>query len=224
VYGPPPGYVQPGYAPPGYAQPGYAPYYPPPPAPAIPADAHSHTGFFLRMGIGGGYLANTSALEGPTYQGSVDAAGGAFTLEIDIGGAISPGIILAGSYTVHTVGNAKLTNDTRTYRPAHDPTLTLLAAMIDVYPDPKGGFHVGGAVGLASFRVREGTDAQASSSEHTGFGIAPHVGYEWWVGNYWGIGVLGRFVYAQTKGDYASDGREKDTVTGGAILFSATYN
>jgi hypothetical protein len=192
--------------------------------PAVPLDAHSHTGFFLRMGIGAGYIANATTLEGPTFQGQVDAAGGAFTLELDIGGALSPGIILAGSYTVHSVGNAKLTNDTRSYRPAHDPSLTMLAAMLDVYPDPKAGFHFGGALGFASFRVREDTDAQASSAGQSGFGLAPHVGYEWWVSNYWGIGVLGRFIFARTQGDYAADGKEKDTVTGAAILFSATYN
>jgi hypothetical protein len=176
------------------------------------------------MGIGGGYVANTSTYEGPTFPGKVDAGGGAFTLEISVGGALSPGLILAGSFTTHNVGNAKLTNDTRSYRPPHDPSLSMLAAMIDVYPNPKGGFHLGGALGFASFRVRADTDAHASSDGQNGFGIAPHVGYEWWVGNYWGIGVLGRFIFARTEGDYAADGREKDTVTGGAILFSATYN
>ena len=193
------------------------------PQPQVPLDAHSHTGFFLRMAVGGGYMHTSSTLVGPTCPGKVDAAGGAASLEISIGGALSPGIILAGSYSALTVGNAKLTNDTRVYRPAHDMTLTLLAAMIDVYPNPKTGFHFGGGLGFASSRVRADDDAQAGSSGQNGFGIAPHVGYEWWVSNYWGLGVLGRFVFARTEGDYA-DGKEKDTLTGGVILFSATYN
>jgi hypothetical protein len=99
----------------------------------------------------------------------------------------------------------------------------MLAAMIDVYPNAKGGFHLGGGIGFASFRVRADQDPRSSDNGQNGFGIAPHVGYEWWVANYWGLGVLGRFVFARTGGDYA-DGKEKDTVTGGAILFSATYN
>ena len=169
-------------------------------------------------------MANASTIEGAPFQGQVNAAGGAFALELDVGGAISPGFILAGSFTVHTVGNAKLTNDTRSYRPEHDPSLTMLAVMLDVYPNAKGGFHLGGALGFASFRVREDTDAQASSGGQGGFGIAPHVGYEWWVGNYWGLGVLGKFIFARTEGDYGPASKEKDTVTGGSILFSATYN
>jgi hypothetical protein len=189
----------------------------------VPLDAHSHTGFFLRMAIGGGYMATSSTLEGATFPGKVDAAGGAIALDLAIGGALSPGIILAGSYSVLTVGDAKLTNDTRVYRPAHDMGLTLLAAMLDVYPNPRAGFHFGGALGFASVRARADEDAQASSGGQNGFGLAPHVGYEWWVSNYWGLGVLGRFVFARTQGDYA-DGKEKDSVVGAAILFSATYN
>ena len=229
VYGPPPaGPPPPGYPPQPYSQPYYPGPYGAPPAPIVPLDAHSHTGFFLRMSIGGGYMANASTLEGPTYRGTVDARGGAIALELAIGGALSPGLILAGTYTVHSVGDAKLTNDTRTsaagrYRPEHDPGLTMLAAMLDVYPNHKGGFHLGGSLGFATLRVRADEDPLASDNGQNGFGIAPHVGYEWWVSNYWGLGVLGRFVFARTEGDYA-DGKEKDTVTGGAILFSATYN
>ena len=175
------------------------------------------------MALGGGYMHTSTTLEGPTFPGKVDAGGGAASLEISLGGALKPGIILAGSYSVLTVGNAKLTNDTRVYRPEHDMALTLIAAMLDVYPNPKEGFHFGGGLGFASSRARADEDKQAGSSGQNGFGIAPHVGYEWWVSNYWGLGVLGRVVFARTAGDYA-DGKEKDTMTGGAILFSATYN
>jgi hypothetical protein len=175
------------------------------------------------MGLGGGFMASATTFEGPSFPGKVDAAGGAIGLELAIGGALSPGLILAGSYSVLTVGNAKLTNDTRVDRYAHDPGLTLLAPMLDVYPNPKGGFHLGGAIGFASVRMRVEEDPRASSGGQNGFGFAPHIGYEWWVSNYWGLGVLGRFVLARTAGDYA-DGKEKDSVTGAAILFSATYN
>ena len=168
-------------------------------------------------------MSTASTFEGPTFPGKVNAAGGAIAFEIAIGGALSPGIILAGSYSILTVGNAKLTSDTRTYRPEHDPGLTMLSAMLDVYPNPREGFHFGGAVGFANVRMRADEDVQASDSGQTGLGLAPHVGYDWWVSNYWGLGVLGRFVFARTQGDYA-DGREKDTVTGAGILFSATYN
>jgi hypothetical protein len=175
------------------------------------------------MAIGGGYLASSSQLSGGTYQGSVDAIGGAVGLDVAVGGALSPGIILAGSYTFLTVSNATLKNDTRNVQMPHDPTLTMLGAMLDVYPNAKGGFHLGGSLGLASLAIREEDAARANSGGQNGFGIAPHIGYEWWVGNYWGLGVLGKFVLARTEGDYAG-GSERDTVSGMSISFSATYN
>jgi hypothetical protein len=167
-------------------------------------------------------MSNAVTLSGPTYHGKVDAIGGAGSFELSIGGAISPGIIIAGSYLAHTVGDATLKNDTRTSRYPHDPTLSMLAATLDVYPNAKRGFHLGAALGLAAISIRADEDPEAKSGQ-SGGGIAPHIGYEWWAGNYWGLGVLGRFFLARSQGDYA-DGTEKNTVSGAAIYFSATYN
>lgn len=175
------------------------------------------------MAVGGGYLANTSTLTGGTYRGGVDATGGALGLELSIGGALSPGIILAGSYTFQSVGNANLKNDTRNVREPHDPTLTLLGAMLDVYPNSKGGFHLGGALGIAAVTIRNVDDNDPKRGGQSGIGFAPHIGYEWWVGNYWGLGVLGKLLLARSEGDYG-DSTEKNTVTGVSIMFSATYN
>jgi len=175
------------------------------------------------MGLGFGYMADSAKIEGVSNPGAVDATGGAFTLEVDVGGAVSPGIILAGSYTIHSVGDAKLRNDTRLDRPARDPALTMLAAMVDVYPNPRAGFHVGGSLGLASLRVHAEEDRLASSGGQTGWGVAPHVGYEWWVSSYWGLGALARLVYARTRGDYAN-GTASDGIVAGTLLFTATYN
>ncbi|MET0591417.1 MAG: hypothetical protein ABW133_01875 [Polyangiaceae bacterium] len=219
AYGPLPPYGQPAPYYPGAAP---VPYGAPAP-PAVPPDARSHSGFFLRMAVGGGYLANSSTLTGGSYQGGVDATGGAVGLELSIGGALSPGIILAGSYSFQTVGNANLKNDTRSVRSPHDPTFTLLGVMLDVYPNAKGGFHLGGALGLAAVTIREVDDTMPKPSAQNGIGIAPHIGYEWWVGNYWGLGVLGKLLLARSEGDYGNS-TEKNTVIGGAIMFSATYN
>src|SRR6266498_520645 len=135
AYPPPPGYP---------AQPGY----PPSGAPRPPPDAHSHAGFFLRMALGIGYMADSAKIEGGAYAGEVDARGVAVPLELAIGGAISPGFILAGSFTFQGLSRPNLTNDTRLMRPDHRPQLTMLALMADIYPNPKQGFHVGGGLGF----------------------------------------------------------------------------
>jgi hypothetical protein len=182
------------------------------------------------MALGGGYMTETSKFGGGMYQGQVTAAGGGLGLELAIGGALVPGFILAGSIAVSNVNNATLYNDSRSdaatnqaFRSAHDPQLTMLAALLDVYPNPSDGFHFGGALGFASLRIR-GEYNPDSSTMTAGLGIAPHVGYEWWVSNYWGLGVLGKFTYAHTEGDYAANSAIKNDVAAATILFSATYN
>jgi len=50
-------------------------------------------------------------------------------------------------------------------------------------------------------------------------------GYEWWVGEQWGIGVLGRLTYASLT--WTSDSNTIETRHGvvvPAVLFTATYH
>jgi hypothetical protein len=175
------------------------------------------------MALGGGRMSDTTTIEGGQYAGGVDAAGGALAVELDIGGAISRGFILAGSFTGGFLNDPKISDDTRLLRPLRRTQLSMLSIMGDVYPDPSGGFHVGGALGLASLQVRHDDNAPSSSQDESGFGFSAHVGYEWWVGNYWGLGALGRLFYARTRGDYGT-GIATDKLTGFALCFSATYN
>src|SRR6185436_16186623 len=108
-----------------------------------------------------------------------------------MGGALNPGFILAASFSFQSLANANLSNDTRLVKDDHNPQVTMLALMADYYPDAKGGFHFGGGLGLAGVSLRRDSNPGGSSNNdgESGFGFLPHVGYEWWVGNYWGIGV-----------------------------------
>jgi hypothetical protein len=175
------------------------------------------------MGLGLGRMSDSATIEGGPYAGAVDAAGGALSLEVDVGGALSKGFILAGSYTGTFLGNPELQNDTRLVHTDRKTNLQMLSVMGDVYPNPSGGFHVGGALGLASVRDNDVPDANRSRQDQSGLGLSAHVGYEWWVGNYWGLGGLLRFTYARTKGDYVG-GTATDKVVAFTVLFSATYN
>jgi hypothetical protein len=177
------------------------------------------------MSGGIGYLSDSSELSGGTNPGKVTARGGGVAFGFDIGGALNPGFILAASFSFQSLPDARLSNDTRLINQDHNPQVTMLALMADYYPDPKGGFHVGGGLGLAGVALRQDANPGGNSNNdsESGFGFLPHVGYEWWVGNYWGIGVLGRFLYARTKGD-RDGGTGTDSVVGTTISFSATYN
>jgi hypothetical protein len=195
----------------------------PVPPPAPPPNAHMHAGFFLRMSLGAGYLSDSSDIKSGPSAGKVDARGGGVAFGLDIGGALSPGFILGGSFNFQSLGNANLANDTRLIKDIRNPQVSMLAVMADYYPDPKGGFHAGGGLGFVGLSLRK-DDTGNNNDNESGFGFLPQVGYEWWVGNYWGMGVLGRFLYARTKGDLAIGGSATDSVVGSTISFSATYN
>ena len=220
----PPGqaYPQPGYYPPPFYQP--QPMQPIPP-PGPPPNAHTHSGFFLRMSGGVGYMSDSSQISG-LGDGKVVARGGGLVLGLDIGGALNPGLIVAASFSFQSLPNPNISTDTRLMPTPRNPQLSMLALMGDFYPDPKTGFHVGGALGLAGLSQRQDSSTNASNNDESGsgFGFLPHVGYEWWVGNYWGVGVMGRFLYARTKSDLKDGTTAKDSVVGSSISFTATYN
>jgi hypothetical protein len=83
-----PGAVQPGYLLPAHPPPLYAV---PPTPPALPLDAHSHTGFLRgdRRRLHG----QCEHARRTDVPGKVDAIGGAATLEVAVGGALSPRVI-----------------------------------------------------------------------------------------------------------------------------------
>lgn len=96
--------------------------------------------------------------------------------------------------------------------------LSRLGLFTDIYPDPKGGFHLQGNVGLAAFSVtnKDTNDALANAK---GVGLGGAVGYEWWISQQWGAGVMARFTYASLSAD-----DESHTVLYPSILSTFTFN
>ncbi len=206
----------PPYPPPAYAPPP-PPAYPPPPPPAyqpypppsyLSPTAHRHLGFALRLDGGFGYT--TSSAGGGS---SMDGASGLFG--IVLGGAVSENLILGGelwatgvsspsssgtfsAITTFAVGGVGV-NLTYYVMPANvylsaSPSITTMS--VDL-----GGTHIN-------------TDA--------GFGMKLAVGKEWWVGDHWGIGLAGQFLFSANKEKIPSP-PTWNTVAAG-VAFSATFN
>jgi len=79
--------------------------------------------------------------------------------------------------------------------------------------------YVTGAIGLSNVEIA--VDGGGSDSSDTGVGVNVDVGKEWWVGDNWGLGVVGRFWYTHATIDAAVD--ETLNLLGGVLGFSATY-
>jgi hypothetical protein len=179
--------------------------------------ARQHRGFFLRFTLGVGW-GNMKAESGES-EASVSGAEGFFTF--DIGGALTERLILHGRLgsiamvnpTLEEDGDRFETTDTRL-------RFAMLGVGLTYYVLPANVYFTGviGAV-RAAFESR----GETSAFDKTGFELDLDVGKEWWVGDYWGLGVAARFAYVSIPpADGVSASNFKGLNIG--LLFSATYN
>jgi hypothetical protein len=264
--GPPPAPAQPasGYPPPGQAPPGYYGYPYPPPAypppgqgypPPAPGQAYPpvvppapdrtknfHDGFYLRLGIGAGYLSDSVVADDDLQY---TLKGGAMALEVAFGGTPSPGIVIGGglyqtsvfspSVDEYELAGVSLDADYE----SDSADLVLIALLVDAYINPRGGFHLQGGIGPAVMVVGAADDCSQASyfngclsldeQEADGLGLMLGVGYELWAGEQWGVGVLGRLVYASVSSDVQTSLSPEQvevshSVIAPALLFSATLH
>ncbi|MBX3128238.1 MAG: hypothetical protein KF718_16055 [Polyangiaceae bacterium] len=224
---PPPGYGQP---PPGYhgppphgPPPGY--YAPPPPPPADPT-VHFHDGFYLQFGLGLGSMSTSATIDpAPSNPPDVSITGMGVAGQFLLGGTPAPGFVIGGGSMGFSAPRAKLKEDGQEVA-LDDETfnLSMLGLFVDYYFDPTQGFHLQALIGFAQLS----SDDSDADENPTGVGLSLGLGYEWWVGEQWGLGVLGKLMYASTSVDV-------DLVTGGtgsikyqtlvpALLLTATLH
>ena len=202
--------------------------------------AHHHDGFYLRMGLGPGYLHDSLVLESSdangnhaSYDGSVK--GGGVALELSFGGSVAPGFVVGGGL-FHTLAVSR-TVDTAGIDTQVKSVYGhfLVAPFVDVYPDPGSGFHLEGGVGLAISNNVNVSNQVTVTTAPIGFGGFAGVGYETWVANQWSMGGLLRLsaIRVQEKQDnllpffpLVSTSQWKVTHTGVevALLGTVTFN
>ena len=161
--------------------------------PPIPRKYHVHDGFYLRVDLGVGAL-------GTDYDfgaASADSHGGTLALDLMIGGTPSRGLALGGALLTEAGVSHSVEQRGRS-RGDSTVALTLLGPFVDGFFDHKGGFHMGGMLGVAALDV-EDLDGDDEAETLTGFGGAAWAGYDAWVADEWSIGGLVRAGGAITK-------------------------
>jgi hypothetical protein len=188
---PPPPPEAPG-APPAAAAP-YPPVPPPPPPPPVgappilleppPDDGcpgrsriQCHDGFYLRMALG--FAGSSFSGNGPL--GSASTSGGGLALRLGIGGTVGKGVVLGATLFVAGASAASSTSGLG----GVDGGVGGLNFLVDWYPSPEKGWHVGGDIGVGAVALTQnagsGGDLMASI-----FG-----GYDWWIADQWSFGVM----------------------------------
>jgi hypothetical protein len=185
---------------------------------------HNHDGLYLRLGFGFGFMNTKGEIDLPNSS-ELSITGAGFTGEFMIGGTPTPGFVIGGGTSGFTVFDPKFEVDGEEVNTTADSVnLSMIGLFVDVYPDPKQGLHVQGMVGYAQLSSDE-TDSDDERPD--GLGLAVGVGYEWWVGEQWGVGILGKLTYASTKIENSLGTTSVDvtyTTLAPALLFTATLH
>jgi hypothetical protein len=200
----------------------------------VPVGAERHDGFYLRLALGIGGLALDRKTEDelfendPDSQSSIGGVGGVF--ELSIGGTPAEGLVIAGTLLTHSVADPTVQFDGGEEVELSDPLVfALLGATVDYYPNAHGGFHFGGTLGpaLAVVERPEGTGDIGGA----GIGLSALAGYDWWIGDEWSLGVLGRLSAArvrgkptETVGNTERDGQDDGTAAALGVMFSVLHH
>jgi hypothetical protein len=169
-----------------------------------------HRGLFIRAGVGAGGLAADDEDNDATLSG------GAGLLSIDLGGSLQPDLALHGRLSINSVFEPNLSSTGgEDFGELDDTSLrfTLLGGGLTYYLP--SNVYLTGVVGFsrASFEV-DGYEYDALN----GIGFSGDVGYEWPLGDEWGLNLGGRLELHDVRGD----GEQLSTASLG-LLLSVTY-
>lgn len=187
------------------------------PAPDSPSPVHFRHGFYLRLGVGGGYVSDHETVSGGS-GGSLHGPGETF--DVFLGGSIVPGLALGGGFTVSSVSNPTVEYEGQSIQGSGSLSLGILSGFADWYPSPTGGLHVLAMGGYAAFGANDaGGDSIGPTARGLSLGLG--VGYEWSLGAHWGVGAMARYIYAPLRAT-TSTGTAAESVTTPELMFTGT--
>ncbi len=210
---PPPGFEPP--PPPAFAP----PPGPPPLRPYYPArvyydpGAFRHTGFFLRLDAGLGYMGSSTSI-------GDSAHGGAGELGLAVGGAVAENVLLAAHFWgVGTLASPDTSG--AFFPPGGDVSVSLygIGPSFDYYFMPHN-VYVTVTPSLTWVRFTDNFFNTFDTS--AGFGTRFALGKEWWVSHHLGIGLAGWFAFSFNK-EHGAGTPTWRTYAGG-LAFSSTFN
>jgi hypothetical protein len=164
------------------------------PAQAQEHEPPIHEGFYLRLNTGLSLL--TMNGHGPTGSASLTGTGAGGM--IAIGGAVAPGLVLAGTFegseldTVFKGGpyvdaTVRANGRTRTASDRASGGFGMIGMLIDWYPQPKAGWHAGVSSGLGALVLTNSADD--SDFGALNFAGSVFAGYDVPLGRSWSLGL-----------------------------------
>lgn len=173
----------------------------PPPVSLQKRTFHVHEGFYLRLNLGIGGMRVAVNEDG---RDDVVGGGAASAFDVLIGGSPTRGLAIGGGLFLTGAVGADFEVDDGPNLPDRNVGVAMLGFFIDGFPNPKKGWHIGGAIGPAAVDIEE--DSRTTSARGAG-GFA-WVGHQWWVAPEWSLGLklrLGATVTAAEDDNTGAD-------------------
>jgi hypothetical protein len=186
-----------------------------------PPEMHkeAHTGFFLRLNAGLGYM-STSETNGPSVTTTTGIAGMG---ELGVGWAVIPNLILhLDVASVGAIGPKVAVNGlgaTAAGSGSAADTVANFGVGATYYLMPFN-FWLGGAVGGSAAWLDYGAGRLTTS---LGWGFVLNVGKEVWVSENWGLGFSGQFLFSAVPESATAATHNLNTAAFG-IMACGTFN
>src|SRR5262249_43372826 len=136
----------------------------PPPAPPPPpleerekAGAHTHDGFYFRLGLGGGYFGGSI-----DTQQSTKVTGGQGAIDLAFGGPPAAGLVVGGG--IYGSGGPGSWEVNGVSTSLDNATVSTVGPFVDWYPNPKDGWHLTGMIGFSRFAFKKTNVVDVTSS------------------------------------------------------------
>jgi hypothetical protein len=173
------------------------------PSPCVqPPDAYRHDGLYFRISNGFGYAAFSGS--GPSGDASIHQFSPGSGALLAIGGTPTEGLVVAGALRA-VMARGRFHGGPQ---PEHNATANnaQLGVLVDWFPQPTGGWHVGALAGLGVIAV---VDSDIKDSNGLGFGGSLFGGYDFWIGAQWSLGL--QAVFSATSSTALKDSDRDDT-------------
>ena len=179
-----------------------------------------HDGFYFRGSLGAGAIGATIDVEG--LNDDVEVSGGGLSLDLMFGGTPADGLVIGGAYFFSQANKPNVKIGSIEGESKNNFNFGIIGPFLDWFFVPDGGFHAGVIIGGAVATVTN-NDGTEESSAATGGGGGIFLGYDFWIGDQWSLGILGRATGGSvTNSDARTE--EKIAVANFALLGTVLYH
>lgn len=192
-----------------------------------------HDGFYARLELGIGYFSGARVSKPIDVELEGDVAGVAQVGAVMFGGTISRGLVLGGGAWGTNVPGAKYSGDVEESQGVGPDvvvhrsvsigfaSISILGPFFAWYPDPTRGLNGQLGIGYALASLENDRTGSVVQYQDVGWGAELGVGYDFWIGEQWSLGLLGRVSYAAIG---VRDDANSLSAWVPAVAFAATYH